>query len=677
MRVVLVLSALVLLVTPLPAQSTAQPSPTYTRKEVMIPMRDGVKLHAVVLRAAPGSAHANEALPILMVRTPYGVSTLTPESFANAYPEIAAAGYIFVNQDIRGRYGSEGSFVMMRPLAAHHDARLYPQDVDESTDAYDSIAWLVEHLPHNNGRVGVFGVSYDGFLAAMAGIDPHPAVKAISPQAPMTDVWRGDDFFHNGAFREAYGYDYALGMETSKETAFGRLNEDAYTYFLHAGSFAEAIKESGLPVLPTWQAFLEHPSYDAYWQRRAVDPHLNQAPVPTLEVGGYWDQEDMWGPQAEYAALKQHDSHHQVFLALGPWNHGQWREEASTLGPLDFAQATGIAYRERVEEPFFEHYLRPERSGTQPFPGTVSFQTGTNRWMHYADWPPSEHVQTRALYLEPQGGLSFAAPEQGSTKSEAARMLPKADATRDAQKPGAAKDVANPEGTSDLPKPEATAYVSGPDAIEPVSDAEATRYVSDPAHPVPYRARPIEATYAPTGSHWSTWLAEDQRPAAARTDVATWKTPALDHPVTITGVVGADLYASTTGTDSDWVVKLIDVYPDDSSQGDMAGYQLMIAAEIFRGRYQAGFTEPRALPAGTVEEYKFSLNGADHVFLKGHRLMVQVQSSWFPLYDRNPQTFVPNIMAAKPSAYHAATQRIFHSAEYPSHLSLPVMLDQP
>jgi putative CocE/NonD family hydrolase len=596
-------------------------SPTYVRDEVMIPMRDGVRLHAVVLRPAPGSPHAAEALPILLSRTPYGVDSDTPERIVQRYAEFAAAGYIFVDEDIRGRYKSEGSFVMMRPLAEHHDAKLYPHDVDESTDAYDTAGWLVKNIAHNNGRVGVFGVSYDGFLTAMAGIDPNPAVKAISPQAPMTDVWLGDDFFHNGAFRETYGYDYALGMESGKENAFAKLDEDAYDYFLEAGAFAGAVEKSGIKAeLPSWAAFLAHPAYDAYWQARAVQPHETRVEVPVLEVGGWWDQEDMWGPQAEYAALKPHDTQHRVMIALGPWNHGEWRGEARTLGPLDFGEATGASYRSQVEEPFFEHYLRPERGVALPTGSAISFETGSNRWMHYEAWPPVAGVTKQALYLEPGQGLGFAKPQVA-------------------------------EGS--------------------------TAYTADPANPVPYRERPIEATYAPTGSHWYTWLVQDQRSVteksgALRPDVARWQTPVLDHDLTVTGEVMADIFASTSGTDSDWVVKLIDVYPDDASQGKMAGYQLMIVDEIFRGRYRESFSAPQATPAGSVEEYKFSLHGADHVFLKGHRLMVEVQSSWFPLYDRNPQTFVPNIMRAKPGEYRAATQRVYWSSEYPSHIELPV-----
>jgi len=577
----------------------------YNRQVVMIPMRDGVKLHAIILRPTD----TTDPLPFLMQRTPYGVDGSDSDSINGRYTELAQSGYIFVMEDIRGRYGSEGQFVMMRPIAAHHDPKSPdPNQIDESTDTYDTVAWLIKNIPSNNGRVGVAGVSYPGFLAAEAGIDPHPAVKAISPQAPMTDVWIGDDFFHNGAFRQTYGYDYVLGMESTKENAFAKLNEDAYLYFLNARSFASAAKLSGSSMLPTWQGFLDHPAYDQYWHSRAVQPHLTRVTVPTLEVGGWWDQEDMWGPQAEYAALEPHDTNHEVFLVLGPWNHGQWGRTTRHLGVVNFGAPTGDQFRQQIEAPFFAHYLK-DQAGFD-LQDTASFQTGTNRWMRYAHWPPKSTTE-RHLYLGSNGTLSFEKPSAESTY---------------------------------------------------------TKYVSDPANPVEYRKRPIEATYAPTGSGWFTWLVEDQTTYSKRSDVATWSTPVLDRDLTITGEVVADLKAAISGTDCDWVVKLIDVYPDDSSLGKMSGYQLMIVDEIFRGRYRASYEHPQAIPANATEEYRYSLHGADHVFLKGHRIMVQVQSSWFPLYDRNPQSFVPNIMTAAPADYKPAEVRIYAG----SHIELPV-----
>ncbi|MBV8435986.1 MAG: CocE/NonD family hydrolase [Silvibacterium sp.] len=578
----------------------------YSSQVVMIPMRDGVKLHAIVLRPTDTS----EPLPFLMERTPYGVDQSDSDFVNSRYTELAQSGYIFVMEDIRGRYGSEGQFIMMRPIAANHDPKSKdPNQIDESTDTYDTVDWLVKNIPNNNGRVGVVGVSYPGFLAAEAGIDPHPAVKAISPQAPMTDVWLGDDFFHNGAFRQTYGYDYVLGMESTKENTFTKLNEDAYTYFLNAGSFAAGAKLSGSAMLSTWQGFLDHPAYDQYWRSRAVQPHLDRVTVPTLEVGGWWDQEDMWGPQAEYAALEPHDTNHEIFLALGPWNHGEWGRTTRHLGVVNFGASTGDQFRQQIEAPFFAHYLKDQPGFN--LEDTASFQTGTNRWMRYSHWPPANTIE-RNLYLGSNGTLSF---------------------------------------------------------DKPAADDSYTKYVSDPANPVEYRKRPIEATYAPTGSGWYTWLVEDQTPYGKRPDVATWSTPVLDHDVTVTGDVVADLLAATSGTDGDWVVKLIDVYPDDPSLGKMSGYQLMIVDEIFRGRYRKSYEHPQAIPSNTTEEYRYSLHGADHVFLKGHRMMVEVQSSWFPLYDRNPQTYVPNIMTAAPADYKPAELRIYSG----SHIELPVV----
>ncbi|CAN5480447.1 CocE/NonD family hydrolase [soil metagenome] len=573
----------------------------YVRSEVMIPVRDGAKLHAVILRPA-GSDKSGEALPFLMQRTPYGVDGATPGSINASKPELAASGYIFVEADIRGRYGSEGQFVMNRPIVAHTT----PKDVDETTDTRDTIDWLLKNIPNNSGRVGVLGVSYPGFLAMMAGIDAHPAVKAISPQAPMTNIWIGDDFFHNGAFRETYGFDYVQQLEGQKTDVRVDTKEDTFDFFLRNVNFAGAAKSAKITDLPTAKVFLSHPEYTKFWQDMAVEPHLTKVEVPTLEVGGWWDQEDMWGTQAEYAALNPHDSKGEVFMALGPWNHGGWSGTTRHLGVVDFGAATGDQYRKTIEAPFFEKYLK-DKAGFS-LVDTASFRTGVNEWKYYAAWPPKQGFKQAKLYLLGDGGLSMTAPK---------------------------------------------------------GDGKAS-YVADPMNPVPYRNRPIQATYG-NGSKWRTWLVEDQRFVSGRKDLANFSTPVLDHDVTVTGDVMADLFASTTGTDGDWVVKLIDVYPDDAP-APMAGYQLMIVDEIFRGRYVKSFEKPEALTPGKVTEFKWSLHGADHTFLKGHKIMVEVQSSWFPLYDRNPQTFVPNIMTAPAEAYKAQTISIMGSEKYPSHL---------
>lgn len=583
----------------------------YERREEMIPARDGVKLHVIILTPAdiPGP------LPILIQRTPYGVDGTSERSFFQQRPELARAGYIYVGADIRGRFKSEGQFIMCRPLADHKD----PHAVDESTDAYDTIAWLLKNISNHNGRVGVIGTSYPGFLAMMAGIDPHPAVKAISPQAPMIDTWMGDDFFHNGAFRQTYGYDYALGLEVSKEMTevdYGKDSagkpRDGYDYFLERGSFQEDVKRSGInKELPTWKAFIDHPTYDSFWRSRGVEHHLTSVTVPTLTVGGYYDQEDMWGPQEEYASLEPHDAAHQNFLVLGPWRHGSWAVSSRHLGALQYGESIGKEYRSLIEGRFFAHYLKDE-------PGfdledTASFQTGSNTWKRYPHFPPQASKMT-AYTLCPDGSI------------------------------GAAKECAKSKMT----------------------------YVSDPANPVPYRHRPIQPTYG-EGSKWGTWMVEDQRFATDRKDIAVYRLPVLDHDLTITGEVIADIFASTTGSDGDFVAKLVDQYPDDDADPTMRGFQLMTNMEIFRGRYRNSFTKPEAIKPGEVTEFKWSLHDIDHVFKKGHTLMVVIQSSWFPLYDRNPQTFVPNIMTAKPSDYKPATITIVTDSQYPSQLTLPVV----
>jgi putative CocE/NonD family hydrolase len=581
-------------------------SKEYTRSEAMIPMRDGVKLHVVMLRPV-GSESAGEPLPFLMERTPYGTDNNSSKSVNVTKPELAASGYIFVFGDIRGRYESEGQFVMNRAIVAHNTNK----DVDETTDTRDTIDWLLNNVPNNSGKVGVFGVSYPGFLAMSAGIDAHPAVKAISPQAPMTDIWLGDDFFHNGAFRETYGFDYVQQLEGQKTDVRVQSKEDMYDFFLRNVNFAGAAQAAKMENLPTAKVFLTQPSYTKFWQDMALEKHLTKVEVPTLEVGGWWDQEDMWGTQAEYAALEPHDTEHDVFLVLGPWNHGGWNRRTLSLGAVNFGVDAGEEYRKTIEASFFERYLK-ER-GDFELKNTASFRTGVNKWERYDVWPPKEGFHEEKLYLTKGEGLSF---------------------------------------------------------VEPKGGGVAGSYVADPANPIPYRNRPIQPTYG-DGSKWRTWLVEDQRFVSSRKDLANFETPLLDKDVTVTGDVMADIFAATTGSDADWVVKLIDVYPDDAL-APMAGYQLMIVDEIFRGRYVKSFEKPEALTPGKVTEFKWSLHGADHTFLKGHRIMVEVQSSWFPLYDRNPQTFVPNIMTAPSSAYKATTQTIYGSEKYPSHLEFSV-----
>ena len=579
----------------------------FEKREAMISMRDGVRLHTLIF--APSNQSA--ALPLLFNCTPYGVDKNNSDSINRRFKELVTDGYIFVFQDIRGRYGSEGEFLMNRPLRDKKNLN----SIDESTDTYDTIDWLLKNVPKNNGRAGILGVSYDGWLAAVATIDAHPALKASSPQAPMTDTYLGDDFFHNGAFRETYGYEYVKSMESSKEDTEVTFDRDAYDWYLALGSLAK-ITEDSQGKFPTWNAFVAHPNYDDYWKARASDRYLRQTSVATLVVGGWWDQEDFYGALKTYEALEKFDGDHKNFVVLGPWNHGGWGGFGRSLGSIDFGSSTGLYFRSHIQAPWFAYYLKDK--GTLNEPEAVTFQSGTNRWITSDQWPPKEAVE-RDMFLRGDKKLVF-------------------------EKPPASREQ------------------------------EFESYVSDPANPVPYRKRPIEATYDPKGSEWYTWLVQDQRFLKGRTDVLTWQTPIFDQPLTISGDVVAHLFASTTGTDSDWIVKLIDVYPDSYPEDKtMAGYQLMIVDEIFRGRFRESFEQPAPIAPNQVNEYVFNLHSNNHSFLKGHRVMVQVQSTWFPLYDRNPQKFVENIFTARPSDYQVATERVYESSRYPSHVTLPVI----
>jgi uncharacterized protein len=552
-----------------------------------------------------------------MERTPYGVSG-GPEGYSvhlygaqDLYPD----GYIFVYQDIRGRYGSEGKFEMNRPLHDPKDAN----GVDESTDTYDTIDWLVKNVAKNNGRVGVRGISYGGFLTVMAMVNPHPALKAVSEQACMGDAWMGDDFFHNGAFRLSYGFEYSALMETTAENySFEYDNFDLYDWFLRLGVLSNANARYFHGKIPTWNNFVSHPAYDDFWRIHAVESAIQKPTVPDLNVAGWWDQEDFYGPTHNYETLEKSDPNHLNYIVVGPWNHGGWaRSTGDSLGAIPFGSNTSQYFRQKIEAPWFAYWLHDK--GTLPLKEALLFQTGSDTWTSFDSWPPKE-AQKKNLYFGEDGKLSFDAP---TTKS-------------------------------------ADAFDS---------------YVSDPAHPVPYRHRPVDMTYPPDhpGS-WYTWLVQDQRFVDNRPDVLTWQTEELKEDVTIAGQVTAKLFASTTGTDSDWVVKLIDVYPQKvESDWKLSGFELMIADEIFRGRYVKSYQTPEPLVAGQITPFTFSLHTADHVFKKGHRIMVQVQSTWFPLYDRNPQKFVPNIFEAKPDDYQKATQRIYRSAEYPSSVEVSLV----
>ncbi len=608
-RVVRAVAALVLSLPPAigGAQQPAQDS-RFESREVMIPMRDGVRLHTLIYAPRDQSG----PLPILFRRTPYGVMDAAG-AFRSSYKELADEGFIFAFQDIRGRYGSEGSFVMQRPPVHtwEHGA------ADESTDAYDTIEWLVRNVPNNNGRVGILGVSYDGWTTAMALIDPHPALRAASPQASPADMWLGDDFHHNGAFRLSYGFEYAARMETSSvSTNFSFDRYDTYDWYLSLGPLANVNARHLHGQIPTWNDYVAHPDYDAFWQRQTIVRYLKTPTVPTLNVAGWWDQEDFYGPIAIYDTLELRDTKHLNFLVVGPWNHGGWNREGSALGPIAFGSPTGEYFRARVQAPFFAYYLKD--TGGPPVEEALTFEAGSNRWRRWSAWPPRAETTARNLYFGANEELSF-----------------------------------DPPATDDT-----VAY-----------DA----YVSDPAHPVPYRRRPIQATYFPGGSQWYTWLLEDQRFVDDRADVLSWESAPLTEDLTIAGRLEAHLFASTTGTDADWVVKLIDVYPEDYPQEwGLAGYQLMVANEVFRGRYRDSYEKPAPIPANRVVAYVIDLHTQDYTFRAGHRVMVQVQSSWFPVIDRNPQTFVPNIFQARAEDYVKATQRIYRTAAAPSHVTVYV-----
>jgi len=576
--------------------------------DAMIPMRDGVRLHVKIFTPKDQTG----PLPFIMLRTPYGVED-AGGNLDSYFKELAQEGYLFVFEDIRGRYRSEGTFVMQRPARAPGDAKA----IDEGTDTYDTIDWLLKNVPNNNGRVGMLGISYDGWTTVMGSLEPHPALKAVSPQASPADMWLGDDFHHNGAFRLSYGFEYATMMETSKENEQFKFDRyDTYDWYLGLGALSNVNARYLHGKIPSWNDFANHPDYDRFWQRQTMVPYLKSVVVPTLNVAGWWDQEDFYGPVRIYEALEKYDTGHKNYLVVGPWNHGGWaRGPGDKLGAIPFGSATGAYFREKIQAPWFAYWLKDK--GTLSFPEAQTFEAGSNQWRGWEAWPPKAGVAEKNLYFHADGKLSFDPPKA------------------------------------------ATGFDS---------------YVSDPAHPVPYRHRPIQATYFPHGSGWYTWLLEDQRFVTDRPDVLSWATEPLTDDVTVAGDIGAHLFASTSGTDSDWIVKLIDVYPEEyPSDWQLSGWELMVSNEVFRGRYRKSPEKPAALVPNQVTPFEWSLHSQDYTFKRGHRIMVQVQSTWFPLIDRNPQKFVRNIFQATDADYRATTQRVYRSVRYPSHLTVPVV----
>ena len=617
----------------LPSETPAQFQPVtdgfdYMRRDVMIPMRDGIKLHTVIL--VPKGA---KGTPILLTRTPYNATELTShaqsahlgrvlDGYDNAVDVIVEGGYIRVVQDVRGKYGSEGDYVMNRPLRGPQN----PTSVDHATDTYDTIEWLVHNVPETNRKVGILGISYNGFLSLIALVDPHPALKVAVPMNPMVDGWMGDDWFHNGAFRQQMmPYMYRQGATRASELKWWETHFDQYDAFLQAGAAGELGRRRGMEQIGFWKKILEHPSYDSFWRDQAVDRALaaRQLIVPTMLVHGLWDQEDIYGALAAYRAIEPKDTaNDKVFLVMGPWYHGQEIGQGSSLGAMTFGSDTSLTFRREILRPFLDRYLKDGPAATAEVAPVTAFETGTNTWRRLTAWPagcPSGcRIRPTPLYLRAGSRAGFAAPEAG--------------------------------------------------------DDDFDEYVSDPAKPVPYRARPIESM--DNEDAWSRWLVDDQREASGRPDVLAFVSDVLTSPLKISGGPLVNLVASTSGTDSDWVVKLIDVYPDEvGSPPALGGYQLMVSADIFRGRYRESFESPVPIEANMPLAYRFALPTANHVFLPGHRIMVQVQSSWFPLYDRNPQTFVPNIFWAKPGDYRKAVQRIYHAASRASFIELPLVVN--
>ncbi len=579
----------------------------------MIPMRDGIKLYTVII----SPVDAKKPSPVLIQRTPYGAAMPIPDDtvfdarLLGSRNLMAKEGYIFVYQDIRGKYKSEGTMQIHQPLIHAQQKNA----VDESTDTWDAVDWLIKNVQGNNGKAGIYGISYPGWLALVGAVDPHPALKASSEQACMSDLFLGDDFHHNGAFRLSYGMEYSYEVEFDKTTDsdFPFPQYDLYDWYLKLGSLKNVNEKYFHHKIPTWNSFVEHPNYDAYWQKNSPLNYISYPQVPQLHVGGYFDQEDLNGPQLMYHHMEQKDSFNRNFIVLGPWNHGQWgRAKGDSLGQISFGSNTGAWFRD-LQKKWFDYWLKG--TGDGKFEEANCFQTGSNEWKTYPAWPPKQAV-VKKLYAAANHTASFNAPQA------------------------------------------ANAYET---------------YTSDPAKPVPYRTLPIEATYGP-GSRWRPWQVEDQRFVYTRPDVLSFMMDSLTNDLTVTGKVTAHLFASTSGTDADWVVKLIDVYPNfDTGSLQMSGFHLPVAMEVFRGRFRKSFSNPSPLVPNKPEEFVIDLHDINHVFKKGHRLMIQVQSSWFPLIDRNPQKYVPNIFEAKDSDFIKAEQRVYFSKQYGTYVELPVV----
>jgi putative CocE/NonD family hydrolase len=590
----------------------------YTKVEKQVPMRDGKKLFCSIYLPKDQS----KKYPIIMTRTPYTVAPYGEDKFKTSLGQnmlLAREGFIFVYEDVRGRWMSEGDFVDVRPQI---DGKTNTSKIDESTDTYDTIDWLIKNLPNNNGKVGIEGISYPGFYSTASLPNAHPALKAVSPQAPVTDWFIGDDFHHNGAFfqMDAFAFLTSFGVPRPKpitpaefKNGIKYTQHDNYKFYLELGALPNFKKKYLGDSVKFWNNMMDHPNYDAFWQGMNIRPHLTNITPAVMTVGGFFDAEDAFGAQAVYKAIEKQSPKSKNMIVLGPWFHGGWeRGDGDTFGDQNFGQKTSAWFRENVELPFFNYYLKDK--GAMDLPEATIFITGENQWHKFDTWPP-KNTSEKTLYLQANGKLTFTAPKTTTGFDE---------------------------------------------------------YVSDPAAPVPYQDGVQER-------RTREYMIDDQRFAARRPDVKTYQTDALTEDMTLTGPILANLFSSTTGTDCDYVVKLIDVFPDDypnpvpnPKNVTLAGYQMLVRGEIFRGRYRKSFTNPEAMVPGQVTNIKYTLPDVGHTFKKGHRMMIQVQSSWFPLVDRNPQKFV-DIYKAKDSDFQKATVKIFHDAAAPSSVKITVL----
>ncbi len=594
----------------------------YAKTELTIPMRDGTELFTQIYEPLDDS----RTYPVMLFRTPYGIRfygeglnriTLGPS------PLFTRSGYIFVYQDVRGKFRSEGEFEVMNPV---YSELVGPEELDETTDTYDTIEWVMENVPNHNGRVGQWGISYPGWQTVMGMINAHPALAASSPQASPSDMYIGDDFHHNGAFRLMYTFGWLAGnaatrtgtSTSSQGASFSYGTNNGYEFFLGLGPVSNVDRLYFKEQVPTWNEYMQHGTYDEYWDRQGVLQHMKDITPAVLNVAGWFDAEDFYGPMSIYYEIEKNDAENRSTLVVGPWSHGQWSSmDGSFLGNIPFGSNTSAFYRDEVEFPFFEHHLKDAGQGS--LPEAIVFETGGNQWHRYDQWPPAGGTPSE-LYLREDGSLSFDAPPAGSKASDA--------------------------------------------------------FVSDPADPVPFSA-------TPGLQQGHTWMVEDQRFAAGRSDVLVYQTPPLTEDVVIAGPILASLATATTGTDADWIVKLIDVFPGDSpdaSDRDVVptseggGFQMLVAGEVFRAKFRNGFDRPEALVPGEVTRIEYDLRDKYHRFLKGHRIMVQIQSTWFPVIDRNPQRFV-DIYHAEESDFQKATHTVHRSREYASYLRVRVLKD--